>query len=371
MTDTQNRNGAQGALAYGFPTVFGRNLVAELNAFVHRPFLVVTMEDLWPRFERTFDERICRPYLVRSVDEADLNRDAQGLPHCEAIVGLGGGQALDAAKYLAWKRRLPLFQVPTALSVNAVYGQRSGVRIDGHVRYMGWAVPECVFIDYDIVLSAPAHLNYSGIGDILCFHTGVLDWKYATDAGKCEARWPFDPALADQSLAKVQKVLDHRSDIRDLTEVGIQVLVDGLKWGTSYHGAGWNPRHIEGIDHFVFYALEHLTGRKFLHGQPVCLGVYVGSLLHGSRAEEMLTAIHDIGLDIRPEAMGVTWEQVSTALCGLKHFVREAGLWHSIAHDVEIDPGFVDRIRETIEACYGRWTAGIGHRSPSRRVGAP
>jgi len=35
----------------GFTTVFGRGLVAELPAFAHRPYLVVTMADLWPRFE--------------------------------------------------------------------------------------------------------------------------------------------------------------------------------------------------------------------------------------------------------------------------------------------------------------------------------
>ena len=116
------------------------------------------------------------------------------------------------------------------------------------------------------------------------------------------------------------------------------------------------PRHIEGIDHFVFYALEALTGVKFLHGQPVCLGVVVGSLLHDSRAEQMLDAIHRIGLDIRPEAMGVTWQQTTEALIGLKDFVKSAGRWHSIAHDTVITETFVADLRAQIEARYGRWT---------------
>ena len=339
-------------IPYGFPTIYGRNLVQELNAFVHRPFLVVTMDDLWPLFEAQLDPDRCAPYIVRSVDEADLIADLAELDAYEAIVGLGGGQALDVAKYFAWKRRLPLFQVPTALSVNAVYGQRSGVRVNGHVRYVGWAVPESVFIDYDIIRAAPPQMNYSGIGDVLCFHTGVLDWKYASQRGACEAKWPYDPVLAGQSLEKVERILSHQDDIRDLTDTGIRVLVDGLKWGTSYHGARWNPRHIEGIDHFVFYALERLTGKKFLHGQPVCLGIYIGSLLHESRAEEMLQAMHHIGLDIRPQAMGISWGDVSEALLGLRRFVNEAGLWHSIAHDVEIGADFVERLRARIEAQY-------------------
>ena len=343
---------ADAPLAYGFPTVFGRNLLAELGAFVHAPFAVVTMADLWPLFEDAFKSADCAPYLVASVDEADLKRDLRDLNGFEAFVALGGGQAIDAAKYFAWKLRRPLFTVPTALSVNAAYGQRSGVRVDGHVRYVGWAVPETVFIDYDIIRDAPKQMNYSGIGDVLCFHTGVLDWKYAWESRACEPKWPYDENLARQSLDKVEALLAHRDEVRDLTDTGLAVLVDGLKWGTSYHGSGWCPRHIEGIEHFVFYALERLTGRKFLHGQPVCLGVVVGAMLHDSRADEMLDAIAGIGLDIRPEAMGLSWDEVETALTGLRAFVREAGLWHSIAHDVEITPGFVDTLRQGLESAY-------------------
>ncbi len=57
----------------------------------------------------------------------------RGLKDIRAIIGLGGGQALDVAKYFAWRRNLPLFQAPTALSFNAVYSHRSGVRENGKV----------------------------------------------------------------------------------------------------------------------------------------------------------------------------------------------------------------------------------------------
>ena len=72
-----------------------------------------------------------------------------------------------------------------------IAGSRSAqthIRQKGVVRYMGWAVPEAVYIDYDVLRSAPPHFNWSGIGDILCNHTGVLDWRYATERGFCEAK---------------------------------------------------------------------------------------------------------------------------------------------------------------------------------------
>lgn len=341
--------------AHDFQTILGRNLVGELRNFVHRPFLLCAMEDMWPTLKHFFDGAECIPYFVHSVDEQALLGDLAKLPPFEAVVGIGGGMAVDTAKFFVWKRRVPLFQVQTALSMNASWGQRAGIRIDGAVRYIGWAVPEAVYIDYDILRAAPRHLNWSGIGDILCNHTGILDWRYAAGKGMVEAKWPYDEAMARASTEKFENVLTYRNDIRDLTDKGIDVLIDGLRHGTTYHGAGWNPRHIEGIDHFFFYSLEYLTGRKFLHGQPVCLGVYIGSLLHGSRAEEMLRCMHDIGLDIRPEAMGVTWDDAAKALFNLQRYVKDKGLWYSIAHDTPITQDFVDTVRRNIEKVYGVW----------------
>jgi glycerol dehydrogenase-like iron-containing ADH family enzyme len=343
---------AHAHLSYGFQTVFGRGLAAEFRNFVNPPFLVVTMDDLWPRFAADFDGADCRPYFTRSIEAADLERDLAALGEIRAIVGLGGGQALDVAKYFAWRRNLPLFQMPTALSVNAVYGQRSGVRENGRVVYRGFAVPECVYVDLDVLRSAPPRLNWSGIGDILCFHTGVLDWRYAHDRGKGEAKWPWEPALAAQSLAKVEAVVENADEIRALSDRGIAVLIDGLKWGTSFHGAGWCPRHIEGTDHFLFYTLEKLTGRKFLHGQPVGLGVVVGAMLHEDRAEEMVDVIARIGLDVRPEAMGLRWDELEAGLLAMRDYVRSQPLWHSIAHDSPITPGFLRDLRRRLDTAY-------------------
>ncbi len=348
----RNGTAVTGELTYGFPTVTGRGLIEASPEFVHQPFLVVTMEDLWPWIRPSVAGARHEVHLVRTTKQTALDRLVADLPTLDAVVGIGGGQALDVAKYVAWRRRLPLFQFPTALTANAVYGHRSGVRTPGKVVYRGWAVPECVFVDLDVIAQAPRQLNYSGIGDVLCLHTGVLDWRYAWERGRCEAHWPFDADLADQSLARVQAVVEHATDLRDLTPTGLAVLLDGLQWGTSFHGAGWNPRHIEGVDHFLLYVLEHQTGRTFIHGQPVGLGVYVGSRLHDSRAEEMLRTIRTVGLDIRPAAMGLTWDDVAAALGALRAYVREAGLWHSIAHDAEITPAFVASVREAVEEAY-------------------
>jgi glycerol dehydrogenase-like iron-containing ADH family enzyme len=341
----------------GFTTVFGRELVAELPAFVHRPWLVVTMADLWPRFEAQLSSHLAGVHLVSTLELDELERAVEALPACAAIVGLGGGQALDVAKFFAWRRRLPLFQVPTATTVNAPYGHRSGLRDHGRVRYMGWAIPEAVYIDFDVIGSAPPLLNRSGVGDVLCYHTARRDWELADRLGRTEPKWPFDAGLVADAATVMGSVVDALDEIHDGTEAGIRAVVLAHRWGgTTFHDSGWNPRHIEGVEHFVFYNLERITGRHFIHGQPVGLGIVAGSLLQDNEPEHMAAAMARVGVDIRPEAMGVTWDDVGEALRTLPTFVRDAGLWFTVADTMTIGDEHVARVREVVDAAFGPWT---------------
>ena len=80
-------------------------------------------------------------------------------------------------------------------------------------------------------------------------------------------------------------------------------------------------------------------------------------MLHESGAEDMVAALHRAGVDIRPEAMGVTWADAERAMRSLGSFVREAGLWHSIADERAVDDAIVGRVRELVDGAYGPWSA--------------
>jgi glycerol dehydrogenase-like iron-containing ADH family enzyme len=285
-------------------------------------------------------------HLVDTLRREELDAIVAALPEHASVIGLGGGRALDVAKYFVWLRRVPLFLVPTSTSVNAAFGQRSAVRVGGLVRYVGWAVPEAVYVDFDVIRTAPAYLNRSGVGDIFCYHTAHWDWRMAADRGRSEPRWPYRQDQVDEARGVLDTVLSAVEEIHDVTDEGIHTLMEGHRWGgTAFHNAGWNPRPIEGAEHFFFYSLEHVTERPFIHGQAVCLGILLMSALQENDPERIRAAIDRVGVRYRPEDMSVTWDQVAQALRELPAYVERAGLWYTVASERPITEGFISRMR--------------------------
>jgi glycerol dehydrogenase-like iron-containing ADH family enzyme len=307
------------------------------------------MEDLWPIYKNNFDPST-KVIFVESTEKKWLDNLINKLGNYCSIIGLGGGQAIDSAKYFSWKMNKPFFQFPTSLSVDAVFGHRSAVRIENVVRYVGWSVPECVFIDLDIIKSAPIKINTAGIGDILCFITGVMDWQYARDSGQLEKQWEYDEELANTSLIKAQAVIDEYQEIKEMTDKGIKIMIDALKWGgSSYCNSGWNPRHIEGVEHLIFYSLEYHTKKTFLHGQAVCLGIVIGCMMHKKRSEELKNIINKIGVDINPKSMNIGWDEVKHSLVNLKDFVEKSNFMRGISNEYIFDENFFKEMIRQVE----------------------
>jgi glycerol dehydrogenase-like iron-containing ADH family enzyme len=221
---------------------------------------------------------------------------------------------------------------------------------------VGWAVPEAVYVDLDVIASAPIGLNRAGVGDILCYRTAHLDWALTRRLGREDPRWPYDESLVAAAQVRFESVMGALDAIHDVTDDGIRTLMDAHRWGgNTFHASGWNPRHIEGVEHFLFYNLERRTGRHFIHGQPVGLGIVFGCVMHETGADEMTAALHRAGVDIRPEAMGVSWDDVEAAMRTLGEFVDSAGLWHSIANERVVDDRVVAAVRDRVEGTYGPW----------------
>ena len=100
-------------------------------------FIVATMPVPWQLAQPRLGASPISVVMVESMEVSVLERQLEGLPPCDTFVGIGGGQAIDMAKYFAWKRGTRLVSIPTVLSVDAFVTPAAGVRREHTVEYVG------------------------------------------------------------------------------------------------------------------------------------------------------------------------------------------------------------------------------------------
>lgn len=330
--------------AGGAPLVFGAGRAYGLFGRL-KNCLVISEEEIWQSVADCFVPVPSSIYYLSSLELVELEKFASKSMRYEAVVGLGGGRAADIAKFISWKNSIPLYQVPTIMSVDAFFTHEIAVRENGVVRYIGDAVAEEVVVDSDIIARAPKLLNRSGLGDILSCHTGLFDWHMADRAGHLPA---WNDELASNARDILYQVLEHTGDIRAVSPKGMEVTMNALSWiGEQCYVQG-HPRFEEGSEHHFVYNLEYLTGKPYVHGQAVCLGCVIMSLFQENEPEKVQRAVRDASIDIRPEALGIESDAVVEALRTLNEFVHRENLPYTILHEKKVEEDFITTVMNLI-----------------------
>ena len=292
-----------------------------------RPFTVVVNDPPWT------DLSVSVPIPARVVSAWDMD-----LAHLESlvtpddtgevVVGIGGGTALDTAKFLAWKTNRTLVQIPTITSVDAGFTDAIGVRVNGNVRYIAHIVPEFVVVDVDIIRSAPLRLNRSGIGDILSCHTGLWDWREASERG-IGHRW--DDRLASLGRTLLIELDDAAADVWAVSEAGVRWMVDAYRRVGAACAAAGHSRFEEGSEHFWAYSYEHNTGAHQVHGELIALAVVAIAAVQDNDADWAQGVVRRCGTRAHPGELGITFRQFSDALLGLRDYARDQDLDWGVA----------------------------------------
>jgi len=301
------------------------------------PYLITVNDPPWS----SIADRVPAPATVVPAHEmelAKLDRDVERTADdgAEVVVGFGGGTALDTAKYLAWKRGLPLVQIPTITSVDAGFTDAIGVRCEGRVRYVGTIVPEEVVLDIDLIRSAPSHLNRAGIGDVVSCHTALHDWRAAVEAGAGIA-WDDDAAaLGEVLLDELDAMV---ADIHDVTPDGIRWLADCYRRIGAACVALGHSRFEEGSEHFWAYAYEHATGAHHVHGELISFAVVALSHVQHNDPEFAHRVVAQAGVRAHPDDLGITRQQFVDSLVVLRAYSHAEGLDVGVADltDISVD----------------------------------
>jgi len=204
-----------------------------------------------------------------------------------AVIGLGGGRALDVAKYVAFLARLPYIAVPTSLSNDGFCSPGASLTVGGSKRSLPAAMPFGVIIDTAVCLAAPEQLWLSGVGDLAAKLTAVRDWRLAFHA----TGEPFNDFAALLSDATVFQFISRPvRDQEGARLLGTSLMLNGIAMEVCN-----SSRPASGSEHLLSHALDRISVRPRLHGLQVGVAAYIVSRLQGGQSDTISSLFEACG----------------------------------------------------------------------------
>jgi glycerol-1-phosphate dehydrogenase [NAD(P)+] len=218
------------------------------------------------------------PTSIGDASQEGAEALAEGsAPASRAIVGLGGGKALDAAKYASSRSGLPYLAVPTSLSNDGFCSPQASLTVGGRRQSLPATMPYGVVVDTEVCLRAPRRLWLSGVGDLVAKLTAVRDWKLAFH----QAGTAVDDFAALLSDASVYQFIGKP----EFSLEGMQLLATALMLNGVSMAVCGSSRPASGSEHLISHALDAIVKPPRLHGFQVGLATYLVSQLHRSDTE--------------------------------------------------------------------------------------
>ncbi|RUL82946.1 iron-containing alcohol dehydrogenase family protein [Tautonia sociabilis] len=206
---------------------------------------------------------------------------------CDAVVGLGGGKALDVAKYVAFLAGRPMYAVPSSLSNDGFCSPQSSLTLGGARRSLTARLPFAVVVDTAVCLGAPVVLWWSGVGDLAAKVTAVRDWKLSYHA----SGEPVDDFAALLSDATVSQFLARPTrDDEGMRLLGTALMLNGIAMAVC-----GSSRPASGSEHLISHALDAISSRPRLHGLQVGVATYLVSRLQGQGTDRIAEAFDRTG----------------------------------------------------------------------------
>ncbi len=209
--------------------------------------------------------KVAGTQTVTGNDVEAIVTSAFSLPRrIDAIVAVGGGLAIDYAKYAGFLARLPVIALPTALSNDGFASPGASLKVAGRRVSAPARIPFGVILDTAIIAKSPPRFTFSGIGDLLSKYSAVHDWKLSYwETG--ENVNDFAVLIALQSVENL--VTFPSKSIGDLDF--IKLMAGALVMSGVAMEVSGSSRPASGSEHLISHAYEKVAERPSMHGLQV------------------------------------------------------------------------------------------------------
>lgn len=206
-----------------------------------------------------------------TVDFNDITNLAFELPNkTQAVIGMGGGKVIDAAKYIGYILRIPFISVPTSSSSDGFSSSSASLIVNGHRKSLPAKMAYGILVDTDVIKSAPVRFLYSGIGDMVSKISSTYDWQHEEDQGFDEVN-DFSFMVAKKAVNSF--VRTPFETIQD--ELFLKELLDSLAMSGVANEIAGSSAPTSGSEHLISHALDSFLDRPQLHGIQVGIATYI------------------------------------------------------------------------------------------------
>lgn len=227
----------------------------------------------------------------------------------KAIIGVGGGKVIDAAKYCAFLRKLPFISVPTSSSCDGFSSSSASLMINGQRTSIPAKLAYGIIVDIDIIKSAPEKFIYSGIGDLISKITALYDWSYESKLGFCETD-DFAFMIAEKAVNSFIRT-DYQT-IKD--DMFLRELVESLTMSGIANEIAGNSSPSSGSEHLISHALDTLSSNPLLHGIQVGIATYIMSKVQNHRSERVKKVLINTGFINHVKTLPLSKENLIKAI---------------------------------------------------------
>lgn len=325
--------------------IYGDGIVAQEIAKVKK-YIVITDRIAWEIYRSYFNPTPIEVVFPDTLEKSKLDDMEPHLSNEADIVGLGGGSVLDAAKYFAFLKKKHPILIPTITSSNAPHSDWISVRRDGRAAGIikpGYA--RRILVDYELIRQAEPRLNRAGYGDLLFMVTTLQDWNLSSLAGKEPA---YDSAIADQVTGIMKLAISKADEIGSVSDAGIRYLMNFFETTTAICASHPQLPLGAGAEHLFAWNLEGVTGRHFIHGEIVALGIVISSFLQKNNHELLRKALDTAKVAYHPDMLGITWDEIAETLQTVEIYNRNVRNFTTVFSDIEWKGKVLQQIHEMI-----------------------